>query len=104
MNIGRLYYLRRKNRFVNSNPNLYTKPLKSIWDLYGDYDARNIIIIDHSMEKHAYNKRGNCMITKTFSYDNVNDSFLSKSLWPCLLHLISVSDVRTILINMELTS
>ena len=53
------------------------KPLKSVWDLYGDYDARNTIILDDSMEKHARNNRGNCIITKAFSYGDIDDTFLS---------------------------
>ena len=73
----------RNNLSSNGNQNLYLKPLKIIWDLYGDYDDRNIVIIDDLIQKHAYNGRGNCIITKTFSYDDANDNSLSDRLWPC---------------------
>ena len=96
--------MRRKEYSRRGNPNLYLKPLKATWDLYDDFDAKNTIIIDYLMGKHACNGKGNCIITKTFSYDDLNDTFLSEQLWPCLVSLNGVSDVRPILINMELAS
>ena len=56
------------------------------------------------MEKHACYGRGNDIITKTFSNDDVNDTFLPNRLCHCFLCLIGVRDVGPILINMELSS
>ena len=68
--------MRRKEHFNSGNPNLYLKTLKSIQDLYGDYEAKNTVIVDESMEKHAYNEKGNYIITKTFSYGDENGTVL----------------------------
>ena len=54
----------RKKHFRNGKPNLYFKPLESIWDLYGDLDGRNIVIINDSMGKHSFNGTRNYIITK----------------------------------------
>jgi len=43
-----------------------------------------------------FNDKGNCIITKSYACHDVNDTFLLDRLWPCLLHLNGVGDVRPI--------
>ena len=59
--------MQRKEYSSSGNPNLYLKPLESILNLYGDYDAKNTVIVDDSMEKHACKDKGNYIITQSFS-------------------------------------
>ena len=68
--------MQRKEHYGTGNWNLYIKPLKSIWDVYGDYDAKNTVIIDDSMEKHVCNGKGNYIITN------------KKILWWCKWHIV----------------
>ena len=65
------------------------------------YDATNTMILDDSKEKPVCNKEGNCIITKMYTCQYVNDTFLLDRLWPFLLHLNGVSDVRSIVKKME---
>ena len=79
------------------NPYVHLKPLNKVWEILIDgYDDRNTVIVDDSKEKHVFNDEGNCIITKSYTCHDVNDTFLLDRLWPCLLHLNGVGDVRPI--------
>ena len=54
------------------------------------------MIVNDSKEKHVCNDEGNYIITKEFSFDDVNDTFLLDQLWPCMLCLNGVTHVRPI--------
>jgi hypothetical protein len=64
--------------------------------LKGAYDARNMVIVDDSKEKHVCNDKGNYVITKGYNCDDVNDTYLLDRSWSFFLHLNSVSNVRSI--------
>ena len=84
------------------NPYVFLKPLIKVWDiLIHGYDARNTIIVDDTKERLVCNEEGNRIITKNYTCHNANDTFLSHCLWPCLLHLKGVSDVRPTVKTME---
>jgi hypothetical protein len=90
----------RKGYVGVGNPNVYLKPLNKVWEiLKGAYDARNIMIVDDSKEKHVCNDEGNYVITKGYNCDDVNDTYLLDRLWPCLLHLNGVTNVSSLLNN-----
>ena len=50
--------MQRKEHYGSGNPNLYLKPLKNLWDVYGNYDPIDIVIIDDWMLKHSCNGKG----------------------------------------------
>ena len=63
---------------------------------------KKIVIVDNSKENHVCDHERNYIITKQFSFDDVNDTFLLNRLWPCFLCLNGVSDVRPIVKKNEL--
>ena len=77
------------------------KLLKNIWGiLIHGYDARTIIIVDGSKEKHGYNKEVSCIIKNHYTCHDFNDTFLLDQWWPWLLPKNDVSDVIPIVKGM----
>ena len=68
----------------------------------GPYNATSTIIVDDSKEKHIFNNDRNTLIVKRYTCANENDIFFMHRLWPCLLQLNDVSDVRLVVKSMEL--
>jgi len=70
--------------------------------LKGAYDAKNTLIVNNSKEKHVCNDERNYVITKGYNCDNVNQTYLLDRLWPYLLHLIGVTNVKSVVKKMIL--
>ena len=76
---------------------MHTKSLKKVWEMYTQYDATNIVIVDCSLERVKKNPEENVILATPYIPKNQESSWLINELWRILSKINKERDVRATL-------